>query len=50
MNPRTHADGAAARDGFAQLLQRHHGIVVKVARGYCHDPEDRRDLIQEISI
>lgn len=35
---------------FAQLLSQHQGIVLKVARGYCTHREDRRDLIQEISI
>lgn len=35
---------------FAQLLAQHQGIVLKVARAYCRDSEDRKDLIQEISI
>lgn len=49
VNLRLPADSAPARERFAQLLQQHQGIVVKVARGYCHEPEDRGDLIQEIS-
>ncbi len=40
----------AAQAHFADLLQQHRGIVLKVARSYCRDPEDRRDLIQDISI
>ncbi len=34
---------------FAHLLGQHQGIVLKVARGYCANREDRSDLIQEIS-
>ncbi|MEN5207074.1 sigma-70 family RNA polymerase sigma factor [Stenotrophomonas terrae] len=34
---------------FAHLLAQHQGIVLKVARGYCTQREDRSDLIQEIS-
>lgn len=35
---------------FAAQLARHRGIVLKVARAYCHHGEDSKDLIQEISI
>ena len=35
---------------FAALLDQHRGIVLKVAHGYCRDPEDRRDLVQDISV
>lgn len=42
-----------AKDGmrteFAQLLERHRGIVLKIAHSYCRDVEDRRDLAQEIA-
>ena len=34
---------------FALLLERHRGIVFKVANTYCRNAEDRRDLAQEIS-
>lgn len=34
---------------FETLLQRHRGIVFKVAHTYCHDVEDRADLAQEIA-
>jgi RNA polymerase sigma factor (sigma-70 family) len=35
---------------FHDLLDRHEKIVFKVASTYCHHPEDRRDLAQEISL
>ncbi len=35
---------------FAQLLAQHQGIVLKVARAWSQDAEDRRDLVQDISI
>ena len=38
------------RPRFAALLEQHRGIVLKVARGYCRHPEDRLDLVQEISV
>jgi RNA polymerase sigma factor (sigma-70 family) len=34
---------------FRELLERHRGIVFKVASTYCRDPHDRADLVQEIS-
>lgn len=37
-------------DDFIALLNDHKGIIYKVANGYCHDPEDRKDLVQEIII
>jgi RNA polymerase sigma-70 factor (ECF subfamily) len=40
---------ADARDRFAELLQRHRGLVFKVANSYARDPEDRADLAQEIT-
>ncbi len=33
---------------FSELLQKHGGIVRKVAATYCRHPEDRADLMQEI--
>lgn len=38
-----------ARQEFAELLQRHRGIVFKVAATYAWSPEDRADLTQEIA-
>ena len=40
----------ASRDRFQALLAQHEKIVFKVASMYCRDPEDRRDLAQEIAI
>lgn len=37
------------RTAFATLLHAHHGIVASVAASYCRDPDDRADLLQEIS-
>ena len=44
-----HAD-AGPRDRFAALLERHRGIVFKVAGTYCRDAADREDLAQEIAV
>lgn len=35
---------------FVQLLEEHKRLLYKVASVYCADPEDRRDLVQEIVI
>lgn len=37
-----------ARDSFSALLERHAGIVFKIANSYAR-PEDRADLAQEIA-
>lgn len=42
-------DHATARERFAEMLQRHRGLVLKVAHGYARDAEDRADLAQEIA-
>jgi RNA polymerase sigma-70 factor (ECF subfamily) len=39
-----------ARDRFQALLAQHERIVFKVAGMYCRNPEDRRDLAQEIAV
>ncbi|RZA20838.1 MAG: sigma-70 family RNA polymerase sigma factor [Lysobacteraceae bacterium] len=39
----------ADRDAFGALLQRHSGIVFKVANTYARLAEDRADLAQEIA-
>ena len=44
--------GATTRDvhrEFADLLERHRGIVLKVAGSYASDPDDRADLAQDIA-
>lgn len=38
-----------ARTTFAHLLERHRGILLKVAHAYARDPADREDLLQEIA-
>ncbi|MBK8983076.1 MAG: RNA polymerase sigma factor [Ignavibacteria bacterium] len=35
---------------FQDLIERHKGILLKVARTYCRNETDREDLVQEISI
>lgn len=40
---------AVQRGEFERLLERHRGIVLKIAHAYCRDSEDRRDLAQEIA-
>jgi len=37
------------RQAFAQLLQRHRGLVFKVANSYASNPDDRAELAQEIA-
>lgn len=39
----------APQERFAALLERHRGIVLKVACSYSTQAEDRRDLAQEIA-
>jgi len=41
--------GHDPQQAFAALLQRHAGIVFKVANTYARLPEDRADLAQEIA-
>ncbi|MBL7865162.1 MAG: sigma-70 family RNA polymerase sigma factor [Cyclobacteriaceae bacterium] len=35
---------------FLQVIEKNKGIIYKVANGYCKDPENRKDLIQEITL
>ncbi len=37
-----------AQDRFLTLLEPHKAILYKVANAYCRDPEERRDVVQEI--
>ena len=39
----------SAREAFGALLERHRGILFKVANSYSRLPEDRADLMQEIA-
>lgn len=34
--------------GFTELLDRHRGILIKVAAGYAGSPDERADLMQDI--
>ncbi len=37
-----------AEDLFIEYLESCKKLIFKIARIYCHDPEDRKDLIQDI--
>ena len=45
MNP-----SSAHKEEFAIVIERNKGLIYKVANAYCRDPENRKDLIQEIII
>jgi RNA polymerase sigma-70 factor (ECF subfamily) len=33
---------------FILLVEKHKGIIYKIANSFCHNDEDRKDLVQEI--
>lgn len=35
---------------FAELLERHKGILHKISGAYCYNTEDRKDLMQDIAV
>jgi RNA polymerase sigma-70 factor (ECF subfamily) len=35
-------------EAFEHFIGQHKGIMYKIARAYCNDPEDLKDLVQEI--
>lgn len=37
-------------DRFIEYIERHKGLIYKVARAYCSDPEERKDLAQDIVV
>ncbi|WP_078831883.1 RNA polymerase sigma factor [Sediminibacterium ginsengisoli] len=37
-------------DLFLSVVEAHKGIIYKIAHSYCSDPEDRKDLVQEIIV
>lgn len=39
---------AGKKDIFLSVIEANKGIVYKIANSYCKNPEDRKDLIQEI--
>lgn len=43
-------DTKESQQQFLQVIESHKGIIYKVARSYCNDLEDRKDLCQEIII
>lgn len=43
-------DGNAAEREFVEQLERHRGLLVKVAAAYCRDAAEREDLVQDIVV
>ncbi|HTW63750.1 MAG TPA: RNA polymerase sigma factor [Bryobacteraceae bacterium] len=41
---------AAFQERFQNLMEEHKKILYKVANSYCHNPDDRDDLAQEIIV
>lgn len=41
-------DSPQQEEEFLEFLEANKGLILKVAHGYCHHPEDRRDLVQDI--
>src|SRR4029077_20448334 len=37
-------------DQFSVLIEKHKGVIYKIANSYCRNAEDRKDLIQEIIV
>jgi len=35
---------------FLEILHQHERILFKVSNAYCKDPEDRKDIVQEMII
>ena len=40
----------AERDRFLYLIEQNKRLIFKVCNAYCHDFEDRKDLVQEVII
>jgi len=40
----------AQKDQFIYLIRQNKKLIFKVCNAYCHDPEDRKDLVQEVII
>jgi RNA polymerase sigma factor (sigma-70 family) len=40
----------ARKDQFLYLIQQNKKLIFKVCNAYCHDFEDRKDLVQEVII
>lgn len=41
---------AIDKDTFLSVIQINKGIIYKIANSYCKNPEDRKDLVQEIIV
>jgi RNA polymerase sigma factor (sigma-70 family) len=41
---------SATSDQFLAVIQKHKGIIYKVANAYCKDADDRKDLVQEVIV
>lgn len=39
-----------SKSNFLEILKQHERILFKVSNAYCEDPEDRKDLVQEMII
>jgi RNA polymerase sigma factor (sigma-70 family) len=35
---------------FLEVLEAHKGIIYKIAQSYCHNDQDKEDLVQEIAV
>jgi len=46
----TMATEASRQERFAERVERHRGIIFKVANTYGHHPDDRDELAQEIAV
>jgi RNA polymerase sigma-70 factor (ECF subfamily) len=43
-------DSTDKTEQFLTVIQANKGIIYKVANAYCHNAEDRKDLVQEIIV
>lgn len=45
-----HVPVPTERDDVTRLIQRHAGLIHKIALAYCRDGTDREDVVQEIAV
>ena len=43
-------NSVSKHDNFLNVIQANKGIIYKVANAYCKDAEERKDLVQEITV
>ncbi len=48
--PLSAMDSTAKSQLFISVVEGHKGILYKVAKAYCQDEEDRKDLVQEMIV